>query len=517
MLQFLDRGFVVLKPDVPKSTHDALFARAEQLYDARERLGNSSIGFNLIADNLRVNAPQINQVVGSTVVDTGLTAILGKDYYSYGHSFLHKSGPQDQMFHKDAPLPWGTRGGIRSHRPYWILAFYYPQNTTVEIGATQVLPGTQYWNVDREDTGNTAGEDRLELSLKRDEFKTSSSLRELDRYIEQQWLTLDPETPPEAVEVEKGSVLLVHFDLFHRGARNVDGSSRYLFKFEFTRMCLPALTANGDALELDFAKVSDLRRTPVIQGISRWMLDSGEKRQSSKISPLTSKERSCEADRVANAYSRGLNDDSSLIEEFQSGVESQRRASMYGLTCAPELAARAAEEMLASRRVNDRSAAAFLLGEILHEDQQTVDRLVSLCNSEDKSDVRANAITALGKIGTHLVSTGQETRTPEIAIALINTATHKQDVPTNRTLGTNNLRQLAWLALLRIITNAIAHNVRLDPYASVFEAAELSSRREVDRYARQTANELMLRVADAGNANAMHLATARIREEQWCA
>lgn len=42
------------------------------------------------------------------------------------------------------------------------MVFFYPQKTSLEMGATEILPGTQYWNVDREDDGITEGKDRFD-------------------------------------------------------------------------------------------------------------------------------------------------------------------------------------------------------------------------------------------------------------------------------------------------------------------------------------------------------------------
>ena len=84
-------------------------------------------------------------MISSPTVNGALTSILGKDYLFGGGGHMHVSGKQDQSFHKD-----GTARGVRDHEPHSLIVMYYCTDTTVEMGATCVAPGTQYFSVDRE-------------------------------------------------------------------------------------------------------------------------------------------------------------------------------------------------------------------------------------------------------------------------------------------------------------------------------------------------------------------------------
>jgi hypothetical protein len=78
------------------------------------------------------------------------------------------------------------------------MLFYYPQDTPLELGATAVLPRSQYLNTDR-----PPGESEVFLSG------------------------------------EAGTVTIVHYDLLHRGTANQSDRMRYMAKFLFTRMSEP--------------------------------------------------------------------------------------------------------------------------------------------------------------------------------------------------------------------------------------------------------------------------------------
>ena len=170
-----------------------------------------------------------------------MSSVLGSSYFRYGHSFVHLSGAYDQTYHKDSPLPWGTRGGLRSHRPNWAMVFYYPQAVTLDMGPTEILPGTQYWNVNREGTGRTEGEDRFDETVA-PEAMNGMSEEERTQLFEKQVKDFDRHVRPLRLELPKGSLLLVHFDLFHRGTRSVSDEARFMYKFWYVRTTEPCVS-----------------------------------------------------------------------------------------------------------------------------------------------------------------------------------------------------------------------------------------------------------------------------------
>ena len=88
---------------------------------------------------------------------------------------------------------------VRHHRSRWAMAFYYPQDVTMEMGPTAILPASQYY-------------DSAEQAHRRAELPLCGS---------------------------SGTVTVVHYDLWHRAMANVSDRHRYMVKFLFTRMSEP--------------------------------------------------------------------------------------------------------------------------------------------------------------------------------------------------------------------------------------------------------------------------------------
>ena len=83
------------------------------------------------------------------------------------------------------------------------MAMYYPQDVTADMGPTGVTPGSQYFS----SPDSLAGRGEL------------------------------------GVTGEAGTVILVHYDIWHRALRNHSGRNRYMLKFLFCRATEPAAPA----------------------------------------------------------------------------------------------------------------------------------------------------------------------------------------------------------------------------------------------------------------------------------
>ena len=65
---------------------------------------------------------------------------------------LHtSSSKRDQGFHKD-----GHHIPVRDHRPRWIMGLYYPCKVKLDMGPTCIVPQSQYFEVDRLQWGTLA-------------------------------------------------------------------------------------------------------------------------------------------------------------------------------------------------------------------------------------------------------------------------------------------------------------------------------------------------------------------------
>ena len=98
-------------------------------------------GLCSIAENVNARIPRLKEVLRSEGVKGCLTSILGEGYTLHPHTFLHTTATnRDQDFHKDGILPWNGHA-MRHHKPEHMLLMYFPQETTLDSGATEIFPG----------------------------------------------------------------------------------------------------------------------------------------------------------------------------------------------------------------------------------------------------------------------------------------------------------------------------------------------------------------------------------------
>ena len=200
MRGFIRDGYVVVKPGLPGDLHQEVWDRTDALFEDEGNPGN-----NLIA-----RVPAIQRVFDDPAVTGALTGILGPNYFMHPHRHCHYRPPHSpgQTIHKDSFTK-------RRHRTRWVLGFYYPQSTTVDMGPTGVLPGSHYYNWLRGPIG-------------------------VRRHVD----GLDGEVP---LEVDAGTVVLVHYDIWHRGMPNESDKKRYMIKIMFTRIEEPAAPSWSNA------------------------------------------------------------------------------------------------------------------------------------------------------------------------------------------------------------------------------------------------------------------------------
>ena len=188
MREFIVNGHLTVQTDLPRSFHETIYRKTQEYTEKEGNLGN----------NILPRVPELQAVFEDPVVRGAFTSILGENYAMHSHRHPHRNNPHSdgQGFHKDSY--WGYQK-VRHHRPRWAMAFYYPQDSPVEIGPSAVLPGTQYYNT------RITEENDGELAL----------------------------------SGGAGTVTIIHFDLWHRGMANLTDKTRYMMKFQFVRMDAP--------------------------------------------------------------------------------------------------------------------------------------------------------------------------------------------------------------------------------------------------------------------------------------
>jgi HEAT repeat protein len=116
--------------------------------------------------------------------------------HAHRYCHLRQPGSEPQGWHKD---DYVFDQNVRHHRGRWVMAFYYPQAVTEDMGPTAIAPGRQHHD-------STAGLGAAELGV------TGAA----------------------------GTVTIVHFDSWHRAQANSSQRNRYMLKFQFLRMEEPA-------------------------------------------------------------------------------------------------------------------------------------------------------------------------------------------------------------------------------------------------------------------------------------
>ena len=177
MREFVTRGYLTFRLDLPEAFHRRVRERA--LEDIRRC---EEAGIRSPLNNALPRIPELRRVFDHPRVAGALTSILGAGYYLHLHRHVHdnRPGSDAQTIHQDSlgNSRYAVDGNRRHHHCRWAMAFYYPQDTTLDMGPSAVVPGSQYL------TGGA----------------------ELD--VEQ------------ALQGPAGTVTVVHYDLFHRGLAN---------------------------------------------------------------------------------------------------------------------------------------------------------------------------------------------------------------------------------------------------------------------------------------------------------
>ncbi len=181
MQRFIRDGYALVEPGLDSGFHRAVFDSIENVFETEGNPGN----------NLMARIPAIKKVWDDPAAHGALESILGQNYYMHPHRHCHYRPPRSegQTLHKDG-------FSRRRHRTRWVLAMYYPQDTTLEMGPTAFVPGSHYYNTAE------AGAAREEMAL----------------------------------PVPAGSVAIVDYDIWHRGTANRSDRKRYMVKFLFLRM-----------------------------------------------------------------------------------------------------------------------------------------------------------------------------------------------------------------------------------------------------------------------------------------
>ena len=186
IISFVIHGYHIVEVDFPDGIN-------EMVYDEISQLENNP------GDGILDAVPKLYQVYDHPQVGGALVSLLGKDYQMSGHRHCHINPPgsRSQSWHQDGV-------NQRHHQVRTVLAMYYPQDVTMDLGPTVIMPGTHFRNAPT------------------DFMATYANLRD------QVTLT-----------VKAGTIAITHYDIWHAAARNIGDRNRYMLKFLFNRVSDP--------------------------------------------------------------------------------------------------------------------------------------------------------------------------------------------------------------------------------------------------------------------------------------
>jgi HEAT repeat protein len=381
---FLANGFLTLRTDLPAEYHEEMFRRFEEIIgdDNDDNPGN----------NLLPLLPELNRVFDDPVVRGALTSVLGPDYLMHPHRVLHDNPPGSdaQVWHHDSY--WGYKRKVHNHRPWWVMIMYYPQDIYERIGPTGVIPGSHC---------------------------IAQRLEDIDQI-------------GTAAEGPGGTVMMIHYDIWHRKMKNLTNLKRFMVKFEFTRMTRPqgATWDNRDA----GWKMPDDPPAHIIEPLWRdqWNWLSGRPLPREAADPVAIPALAARLDDVSEpaglnaAYTLGaigaaavpalvaamrgndgenVDDARVFIDEGQhSEVEMACRNAAHGLVSLGRDAVPALLGGLCDGGPRVRKYAVFALGEIDSEAPAVLSAIAKACRDPD-AYVRINAVEAAGlkRGGTEIV------------------------------------------------------------------------------------------------------------------
>ena len=511
LVAYLEEGFVVLhSSELDDAFHDRMYQAACQTYGLARGANSEGVPPHIavIADNLRPRIPEVATLLETPSISGAIESVLGQDWEIYPHDFIHESSDRGQGFHQDGNLPWNDRGHYRCHRPEWAMLFYYPQETTLASGPTEVLPGTQYWTTDYElpdekwHRGDPVGHNLTQAD--KDVSAAERQAIHLQRAVDSFGAT---DLVPTRIELPKGSLVLASYDLAHRGTGRSASfeQRRFMYKFYLYRTTAPS--SNGNTTQWRKSPpIKNSHIAPIVERNWHWLtgqsmtsrLDESSEQNPSGQALLAARN---ETDRVRLAYELGTsaNHNVQLALELRDLIaadcEGVRRAAAYAFGLIENVDSDCFEDLLNDSRPIVRRPAILALREAQCRDSQTIAWLQDHLNNDSDDLVRSNAAYALGLLARPPLST-------EFDLDCLLNRLDKQIEPDNTTNGgmsRSTVRENVALALTMCQLNEdqIARTVQYaitehDRYAKslLFLAVQRSARNLASGWASELINYL---------------------------
>ncbi len=377
---FIVNGYIQIQADFPTDLHGHIYQQIEEMLAKEGNPGN----------NLLPRIPDIQRVFEHPKVCGALTSLLGPDYLMHPHRYCHLNTPgsDGQTWHKDDYI---FDQKVRHHRFRWVMAFYYPQDVTEDMGPTGVLPGKQYYN------------------------------------------TVSDTNPMQSIEQEQalcgqaGTVTIVNFDSWHRATANRSNKKRYMLKFQFTRMKEP-LQSQWDNGHMNWQPADGDEHPALSRHVWNWLSQSRDGNSAQVMSDtngsvsklIASLQDNDENVRLNAAYALGgmgepvvpalmqsLRDEAEALAEKNvvhtaANPQGGNPADLYSSQALTEVGHSSVPALISAlddASWTTRAAAADTLGNLGYFAEAAVPELIQGLRDES-SWVRRNAAEALGTIAS---------------------------------------------------------------------------------------------------------------------
>ena len=342
--------------EVPAATLSAVHRRTERLWAEANDCGLPESNPDFFGSGKFVfpQVAELGEVLASPTLRGAVASLLGPDFVQHPHRSMHVRSATGQEFHRD-----GNHPPMRHHAPRYLIGFFYPGPVTQSEGPSALLPGSQYLHLDG-----------LHQRLHPTPHGSSGGIT--PAAVEESTAQLDGGLAEYRCLCPAGTLLLMHYDVFHRGcAQGDDPQWRGMFKVKPLSLLLlgwpQAAHLNLDAvLQLNFFRSSSPtgpswrhsagaefaqpegidahsaglseRLAPVHGAVWRWMLGEPGGAQPTagpaelgRLARLV-EESDSEAERMGAAYALGADTAgaAALGALLRSERECVSRAAMYG-------------------------------------------------------------------------------------------------------------------------------------------------------------------------------------------
>lgn len=473
--EFLINGYLVLRTQsLDQTFHSKIFSQIQTIFDTEGNPGN----------NILPRMPELQYVYDDPAIRGALISLLGSNYVMQCHRHPHvtRPGTRSQFWHKDSYF--GYRKPLRHHQIRYVMAMYYPQDTTLDMGPTALKPRSQYDVLRPNQFASTESEE--EMSEKSDDQN--------DIYL----------------TCQAGTVLLIHYDIVHKGTANTThNSNRFMFKFQFNRVEEPTEpTWNHDPKNALYDAADAGLLQPIVKHVWNWMLgrtiplESNASSQDimnwkTQINSKDDKQLCLNA-----AYNLALNNEYQLlIKRLHNNKQAIRLEAAYALTaCRHNMEAINELRTILNKEDNNEHiiySIVFILSEMGSAAIDTLPLLIHLAETNNSWLVKQYCCEALGTIQTN------EQHSIDMVVRCLSNLLMERDQP-NDPKDVSHVRLTAVLSMAKLGPKAVqAIPVLTDALY-----------RDPNRYVNANA---LLALERIGTNEALNIVLHYLKMSRWCA